>query len=83
MYTQLRDSLSSTSTELIERRVPWWRVDRNVFNLGLTSFFTDISSEMISAATSARLSRSHTPGTSRTSLRPISAVDGSHGKVWL
>jgi MFS family permease len=48
VYTQLRDSLSSTSTDLIEKRVPWWRVDRNVFNLGLTSFFTDISSEMIS-----------------------------------
>jgi hypothetical protein len=37
---------------------------------------------MISAARSARLSRCHTPRTSRTSLRPISAVDGSPGKVW-
>jgi MFS family permease len=48
VYTQLRDSLSGASTERQEERVPWWRVSRNVVNLGLTSFFTDVSSEMIS-----------------------------------
>ena len=48
MYTQLRESLRSASTERQERRLPWWRVSRNVVNLGLTSFFTDVSSEMIS-----------------------------------
>lgn len=49
MYTQLRDSLASASADRPEeRRVPWWRVSRNVVNLGLTSFFTDVSSEMIS-----------------------------------
>jgi len=48
VYTQLRESLRSASTERQERRLPWWRVSRNVVNLGLTSFFTDVSSEMIS-----------------------------------
>lgn len=42
-----------------------------------------INSVTISAARSARPSRCHTPRTSRTSSRPISAVDGLHGKVWL
>jgi MFS family permease len=48
LYTQLGDSLSSASIERPEERVPWWRVSPNVINLGLTSFFTDVSSEMIS-----------------------------------
>ncbi|HXM56589.1 MAG TPA: MFS transporter [Candidatus Dormibacteraeota bacterium] len=49
MYTQLRDSLAAASADRPEeQRVPWWRVSRNVVNLGLTSFFTDVSSEMIS-----------------------------------
>jgi MFS family permease len=49
LYTQLRDSLANASADRPEeRRVPWWRVSRNVVNLGLTSFFTDVSSEMIS-----------------------------------
>jgi MFS family permease len=49
VYTQLRDSLSSASPDQEqEERIPWWRVSRNVVNLGLTSFFTDVSSEMIS-----------------------------------
>ena len=47
VYTQLRSSLSSASADRSEERVPWWRVSRNVVNLGLTSFFTDVSSEMI------------------------------------
>lgn len=46
MYTQLRSGL--TQEAQAGERVPWWRVSRNVVNLGLTSLFTDISSEMIS-----------------------------------
>jgi MFS family permease len=45
LYTQLRSGLSEASAG---ERVAWWRVSRNVVNLGLTSLFTDISSEMIS-----------------------------------
>ena len=45
MYTQLRSGLSEAPAA---ERVAWWRVSRNVVNLGLTSLFTDISSEMIS-----------------------------------
>ncbi|HSR26184.1 MAG TPA: MFS transporter, partial [Candidatus Eisenbacteria bacterium] len=48
MYTRLRDGLSGAATGRPEERIPWWRVSRNVVNLGLTSFFTDVSSEMIS-----------------------------------
>jgi len=48
VYTQLRGSLSEAPAGQPEEPVPWWRVSRNVVNLGLTSFFTDISSEMIS-----------------------------------
>ena len=48
MYTQLRGSLLEAPAGEFEERVPWWRVSRNVVNLGLTSFFTDVSSEMIS-----------------------------------
>jgi MFS family permease len=47
VYTQIRDSLSTTVEHPVAR-VPWWRVSRNVVNLGLTSFFTDVSSEMVS-----------------------------------
>jgi len=46
VYTQLRSGL--TQEAQAGERVPWWRVSRNVVNLGLTSLFTDISSEMIS-----------------------------------
>lgn len=48
MYTQLRGSLSDLTAEQPEEPAQWWRVSRNVVNLGLTSFFTDVSSEMIS-----------------------------------
>jgi MFS family permease len=48
VYTQIRDSLPAAPGERAEAPVPWWRVSRNVVNLGLTSFFTDVSSEMIS-----------------------------------
>jgi MFS family permease len=51
VYAQLRESLSGVPTA--ERRGLWRRVlgegvGRNVINLGLTSLFTDISSEMVS-----------------------------------
>jgi MFS family permease len=45
LYTQLRGGLAEAPAG---ERVAWWRVSRNVVNLGLTSLFTDISSEMIS-----------------------------------
>jgi MFS family permease len=45
LYTQLRRGLADTPDG---ERTGWWRVSRNVVNLGLTSLFTDISSEMIS-----------------------------------
>jgi MFS family permease len=45
LYTQLRSGLTEAPAG---ERVAWWRVSRNVVNLGLTSLFTDISSEMIS-----------------------------------
>lgn len=45
MYTQLRSGLAEAPAG---ERVAWWRVSRNVVNLGLTSLFTDVSSEMIS-----------------------------------
>ena len=48
MYTKLRDSLTTTATEQPRERGAGWRVPRNVVNLGLTSLFTDISSEMVS-----------------------------------
>lgn len=48
MYTQLRDSLTSAPPQSPLERTRGWRVSRNVVNLGLTSFFTDISSEMVS-----------------------------------
>jgi len=48
VYTQLRSGLVEAPSDPVEARVPWWRVSRNVVNLGLTSFFTDVSSEMIS-----------------------------------
>jgi len=48
MYTQLRDSLTSTPARRSGEAAPGWRVSRNVVNLGLTSFFTDVSSEMVS-----------------------------------
>jgi MFS family permease len=48
VYTQLRDSLSKTSPDQAHEPHSGWGVSRNVVNLGLTSFFTDISSEMIS-----------------------------------
>jgi MFS family permease len=46
VYTQLRSGLSEEAAA--GERVAWWRVSRNVVNLGLTSLFTDVSSEMIS-----------------------------------
>jgi MFS family permease len=50
VYAQLRESLAPTSGVPGARlRRGNWRVSRNVVNLGLTSLFTDISSEMISA----------------------------------
>jgi MFS family permease len=45
LYTQLRRGLADAPDG---ERTAWWRVSRNVVNLGLTSLFTDISSEMIS-----------------------------------
>lgn len=47
MYTQLRQSLATVSGERFGVRGRL-RVSRNVVYLGLTSFFTDISSEMVS-----------------------------------
>ena len=50
MYAQLRESLAPSSGAAgATLRRGNWRVSRNVVNLGLTSLFTDISSEMISA----------------------------------
>jgi len=48
VYTQLRESLSSKTSGQRAERASGWRVSRNVVNLGLTSFFTDVSSEMVS-----------------------------------
>jgi MFS family permease len=48
VYTQIRDSLAVAGAERPEARASRWRVSRNVVNLGLTSFFTDVSSEMVS-----------------------------------
>lgn len=48
MYTQIRDSLAVAGAKRPEARASRWRVSRNVVNLGLTSFFTDVSSEMVS-----------------------------------
>ncbi|HEV8636755.1 MAG TPA: MFS transporter [Chloroflexota bacterium] len=51
MYTQLRESLQGTPAASTARTdtPARTRVGRNVLCLGLTSFFTDISSEMVSA----------------------------------
>jgi MFS family permease len=48
VYTQLRSSLTTTAADPAGGRAGRWRVSRNVVNLGLTSLFTDISSEMVS-----------------------------------
>jgi hypothetical protein len=48
VYIQLRGSLSDALADQPDERGRWWRVSRNVVNLGLTSLFTDVSSEMIS-----------------------------------
>jgi len=51
MYAQLRQSVSGIDTqkqESLRRRLLGEGVDKNVVHLGLTSLFTDISSEMIS-----------------------------------
>jgi MFS family permease len=48
VYTQIRDSLAVAGAKRPEARASRWRVSRNVVNLGLTSFFTDVSSEMVS-----------------------------------
>src|SRR5689334_17754091 len=51
MYAQLRESFSGVvapNRGSVSRRLLGEGVNRNVVNLGLTSLFTDISSEMIS-----------------------------------
>jgi MFS family permease len=51
VYAQLRESLSGVASDErggIRRRLLGEGVSRNVVNLGLTSLFTDISSEMVS-----------------------------------
>src|SRR6266851_6173866 len=51
VYAQLRESFSGLPTPAggsLSRRLFGGGVSRNVVNLGLTSLFTDISSEMIS-----------------------------------
>lgn len=47
MYTQVRESLTAADAGQESGR-PSWRVSANVVHLGLTSLFTDISSEMVS-----------------------------------
>lgn len=51
MYAQIRDNLPALSraSGSLPRRWGWPRVSRNVLFLGLTSLFTDVSSEMVSA----------------------------------
>jgi MFS family permease len=49
MYAQLRQSLPGVAMPAGSRlRFGWPAVSRNVVNLGLTSLFTDVSSEMVS-----------------------------------
>lgn len=49
MYAQLRRGLPAIAAPKTEATwLTWPRVSRNVVNLGLTSLFTDISSEMVS-----------------------------------
>lgn len=48
MYPSVRDPLTSRSGRASRAR-PWSRVSRNVVLLGLTSLFTDVSSEMMTA----------------------------------
>src|SRR6266851_8853118 len=49
MYAQLRQGLPGVTLPAVARvGFGWPRVSRNVVNLGLTSLFTDISSEMVS-----------------------------------
>ena len=48
MYAQLRQGLPAIAAPKTAKFLEWPRVNRNVVNLGLTSLFTDISSEMVS-----------------------------------
>ena len=49
MYAQLRQGLPTIAAPKTEAKwLTWPRASRNVVNLGLTSLFTDISSEMVS-----------------------------------
>src|SRR5215471_1751510 len=49
MYAQLRQGLPAIASPKTNAKwLAWPKVSRNVVNLGLTSLFTDISSEMVS-----------------------------------